>query len=68
MGRQYEGIPSLSLAFCGHLRHAASHPWLPFALVLMTTILMVETELEVGFERFEVRRRLPCEAQVKSGA
>lgn len=68
MGRQYEGIPLASaLLFTGIFATLHHILWSPVALVLMATILMVETELEVGFERLEVRRRLgPLKLKSKS--
>ena len=59
MGRQYEGVPLASvLLFAGIFATLHHILWLPTALVLMAAILLVKTELEVGFERLEVRRRL----------
>ena len=68
MRRQYEGIPLASaLLFAGIFATLHHILWSPIALVLMATILMVETELEVGFERLEVRRRLgPLKLKSKS--
>ena len=59
MGRQYEGIPAaaalLFAGIFGTLHHVA---WLPIAVALMVAILLVETELSVDFDAFEVRRML----------
>ena len=68
MGRQYEGIPLASaLLFTGIFATLHHILWSPIALVLMAAMLWVETELEVGFERLEVRRRLgPVKLKSKS--
>lgn len=59
MGRQYEGIPLASaLLFVGIFATLHHILWLPIALVLMAVILLVETELRLGFDAFEVRRHL----------
>ena len=66
-GTTIRGIPCFSLAFAGIFATLHHILWLPLALVLMATILLVETELEVGFERLEVRRRLgPVKLKSKS--
>ena len=68
MGRQYEGIPLASALLFGGIFATLHHLlWLPLALVLMAAILLMETELELGFERLEVRRRLgPLKLKSKS--
>ena len=68
MGRQYEGIPLASaLLFAGIFATLHHIFWSPVALVLVAAMLWMETELEVGFERLELRRRLgPLKLKFKS--
>lgn len=68
LGRQYEGIPLASaLLFAGIFATLHNVLWLPVALVFMASILLVETELEVGADQLEVRRRLgPMKLKSKS--
>ena len=68
MGRQYEGIPLASaLLFAGIFATLHHIFWSPVALVLVAATLWVETELKVGFERLELRRRLgPLKLKFKS--
>ena len=59
VGQQYEGIPLASaLLFVGIFATLYHVLWLPVSVVLMVCILLVETELMVDFDKFEVRRFL----------